>query len=138
MIKIKPSSVAGKFYTNDKEELRSQLAEFNKNNKKDYEYSSRALIMPHAGYYYSGQIASEGIQYLDKNVKNIFIIAPCHYVPVTGIALSSYDQWSTPLGEIDVNVLAIAHGSSDVSIRMVVEGKHDTQAVRALHELIVE
>ena len=47
-------------------------------------------------------------------------------------------QIFTKLGEIGVNVLAIAHGSSDVSISMVVEGKHDADSVRALHELIVK
>ena len=103
MIKIKPPSVAGKFYTNDKEELQEQLNQFVQRNRKDYEYSARAIIVPHAGHYYSGQIASEGFQYLDKNVKNVFIFAPAHYVPVENIALSSYDKWSTPLGEIDVN-----------------------------------
>ena len=42
------------------------------------------------------------------------------------------------LGEINVNVLAIAHGSSDVSISMVVESIHDEISVRALHELIAK
>ena len=74
MIKIKPPSVAGKFYTNDKEELLTQLNQFEQNNRKDYEYSTRAIIVPHAGYYYSGQIASEGFQYLDKKVKNKSVV----------------------------------------------------------------
>ena len=103
MIKIKPPSVAGKFYTNDKEELLTQLNQFEQNNRKDYDYSSRAIIVPHAGYYYSGQIASEGFQYLDNKVKNVFIFAPAHYVPVGEIALSSYDKWATPLGNIEIN-----------------------------------
>src|SRR5215216_4319130 len=42
------------------------------------------------------------------------------------------------LGDNDINVLAIAHGSSDVSISMVVETKDTECAVQALHELIVE
>jgi aspartate kinase len=42
------------------------------------------------------------------------------------------------LGEKNINVLAIAHGSSDVSISMVVETKDTENAVRALHELIVK
>lgn len=42
------------------------------------------------------------------------------------------------LGDIDVNVLAIAHGSSDVSISMVVDSADDEKSVRALHELIVK
>jgi hypothetical protein len=42
------------------------------------------------------------------------------------------------LGDKEINVLAIAHGSSDVSISMVVETKDTEIAVRALHELIVQ
>jgi aspartate kinase len=40
------------------------------------------------------------------------------------------------LGQINVNVLAIAHGSSDVSVSLVVESVDDEKSVRALHELI--
>ena len=47
-------------------------------------------------------------------------------------------QIFSKLGDNDVNVLAIAHGSSDVSISMVVETKDTECAVKALHELIVE
>lgn len=102
-MKIKPPSVAGKFYTDDKEELLQQLDSFEKNNLHDYEYKTRIIIVPHAGYVYSGQLASNAFQYLDAKIKNIFIIAPPHYVPVRDISLSSYEKWSTPFGEIDVN-----------------------------------
>lgn len=102
-MKIKPPAAAGKFYTNDKEELINQLNHFEKNNLHDYEYQTRAIIVPHAGYVYSGQLASAGFQYLDQNVKNIFIIAPPHYVPVKDASISSFDKWSTPFGEIEIN-----------------------------------
>ena len=103
MKKIKPNSVAGRFYPEDKEELVSFLDDAFKNNRKQYNYSTRAVIVPHAGYIYSGQLASEGIQYLDKSAKNIFIIAPSHYIGIDGIAVSSSDFWETPLGQIEVN-----------------------------------
>lgn len=103
MKKVRPSSAAGKFYTSDKNELLAQLDFFEKNNSHDYEYKTRAIIVPHAGYMYSGQLASEGFQYLDKSVKNVFIIAPPHYVAVKNIALSIFEKWATPLGEIEVN-----------------------------------
>lgn len=103
MNKIRPSAVAGKFYTGKKEELLLQLESFSKEQKKDYDYTSRAIIVPHAGYIYSGQLASMGFQYLDKNAKNVFIIAPAHYVAVKNVALSSFEKWATPLGEIEVN-----------------------------------
>lgn len=103
MKNIRPASVAGKFYTNNKDELLMQLDLFKKNNSHDYNCKTRAIIVPHAGYMYSGQLASNGFQYLDKQTKNIFIIAPPHYVAVKNVALSIFEKWSTPLGEIEVN-----------------------------------
>lgn len=104
MKKVRQASAAGKFYTSDKKELIQQLEYFEQNNLKDYkDFSTRAIIVPHAGYTYSGQLASCGFQYLDKNVKNVFIIAPPHYVAVKNVALSEFDSWQTPLGEIEVN-----------------------------------
>ncbi len=102
MDRIKKASVAGMFYPSDREELLSQLKDFEKNNKKDYKLSSRALIVPHAGYVYSGQLASEGFQYLRK-AKNVFIIAPSHHKPLLKPALSDFDYWYTPIGVIKVN-----------------------------------
>ena len=104
-MKIKPSAVAGKFYSNSPKELSAHLGLFKKNHQFDYQYKSRAIIVPHAGYHYSGQLASEGFSCLDKTVKTVFIIAPPHYVPVRNAALSSFHKWSTPLGEIEVDQL---------------------------------
>jgi AmmeMemoRadiSam system protein B/AmmeMemoRadiSam system protein A len=103
MKKIKPTAAAGKFYTNNKDDLLAQLDFFKANNTYDYDYKTRAIIVPHAGYMYSGQLAYNGFYYFNKNVKNIFVIAPPHYVAVKNIALSVYEKWSTPLGEISVN-----------------------------------
>lgn len=103
MKKIRPTSAAGKFYVDDKEALASQIDYFMHNSIRDYTIKARAVIVPHAGYIYSGQLAAEGLGYIDKSVKNIFIIAPPHYVPVKNVALSEYDKWVTPFGEIKVN-----------------------------------
>lgn len=103
MKNVRPTAAAGKFYVNNKHELMSQLNSFEKNNSHDYNCKTRAIIVPHAGYEYSGQLASEGFQYLDKSVKNVFIIAPPHYVAVKNVALSHFAKWSTPLGETEVN-----------------------------------
>jgi len=102
MKKIRPATVAGKFYTSDKHELSSQIDYFIHNNRKDYDCKTRVVIVPHAGYMYSGQLACEGFQYLE-NVKNVFIIAPPHHVAVKNVALSIFEAWATPLGEMEVN-----------------------------------
>lgn len=103
MKKIRPTAAAGRFYTNNKAELLTQLDSFFKKSSIECDYKSRAIIVPHAGYEYSGQLAASGFQYLDNAVKNIFIIGPPHYVPVRNVALSSCEIWDNPLGEVSVN-----------------------------------
>lgn len=103
MKKIRPTAAAGRFYTSNKVELNAQLDNFFDNVPVECEYKSRAIIVPHAGYEYSGQLAAKGFQYLGTNIKNVFIIGPPHYVPVKNVALSSYEIWDTPIGEISVN-----------------------------------
>ncbi len=103
MNRIKTPNVAGKFYTSIKAELLETLEKFKSNHKSDYNYFSRAIIVPHAGYMFSGQLAFDGFCRLDKNVKNIFIIAPTHHKSVNNLALANYDEWETPLGKVSVN-----------------------------------
>lgn len=103
MTKIKEPSVANTFYSGNPAELKKQLDGFSKENGNRYEYKTRAVIVPHAGLIYSGQLAYEGISQLDKSVKNIFIFAPSHRVPLGGLALTGYDEWKTPLGTIKIN-----------------------------------
>jgi len=103
MTKIRTATVAGKFYTSIKEELLKILDGFKYNHKADYNYASRAIIVPHAGYNYSGQLAYDGFCYLSKSIKNIFIIAPTHHKSVNNLALADYDEWETPLGNIPTN-----------------------------------
>ena len=103
MKRIKEPAVANMFYSGVTEVLTKQLDGFKAANKSEYEYKTRAVIVPHAGLIYSGQQAYEGINQLDRNLKNLFIFAPAHRVSVEGLALSSFDAWKTPLGEIEVN-----------------------------------
>ena len=103
MVKIKEPSVAGSFYTDNVQALENQIKNFAQENKNEYEYKTRAVIVPHAGLVYSGRLAYEGISQLDSSIKNIFIFAPAHRVAFEGIALSSFDKWKTPLGEININ-----------------------------------
>ncbi len=103
MKKIKEPSVANSFYSGDVDTLKNQLDDFAKNNANKYEYKTRAVIVPHAGLYYSGQLAFEGISQLNKNIKNLFIFAPAHRVGFEGISITSFDEWKTPLGNININ-----------------------------------
>lgn len=103
MKKIKEPAVANAFYSGNAKKLSEQIDTFAKESKNTYTYKTRAVIVPHAGLVYSGRLAYEGISQLSKDIKNLFIFAPAHRVGFLGLALSSYDEWKTPLGHIEVN-----------------------------------
>lgn len=96
----KNPTFAGTFYPQNPDELRNLLDSY----KQDLsvEYKSKAIIVPHAGIYYSGYAAMVGFQHLVLS-ENIFIIAPSHQATFNNIALPEYTYFDTPLGSIEVN-----------------------------------
>ena len=127
MGKIKEPCVAGSFYSADKEQLQKQIELFKQNSKNSYTVPTRAVIVPHAGLVYSGQLAYEGISQLDKNIKNIFIFAPAHRSFFNGLAVSSFDEWQTPLGTLEVNQEINSELVSKFGVQMndgVMESEH--------------
>ena len=97
---IKSPNVAGLFYPADTNELSGLIKKFASG--KDILYKSKAIIVPHAGYQFSGHAANFGFEHL-KFSENVFIIAPSHHYDFQGIALPEYDKFETPFGSIEVN-----------------------------------
>jgi AmmeMemoRadiSam system protein B len=63
-----------------------------------------ALIVPHAGYVYSGRVAAEGYaRTRGVEVHRVFLLGPAHYVPLRGMAVPSAAAWRTPLGTVAVD-----------------------------------
>ncbi len=72
----------------------------------------KALIVPHAGYVYSGSTAALAYARLAPwrgIIHRVVLLGPVHRVPVRGLALPGADVFATPLGDIDVDQAAIAH-----------------------------
>jgi AmmeMemoRadiSam system protein B len=70
----------------------------------------RALIVPHAGYIYSGQVAADAFRYLKSQadrIHRVILIGPCHRIYVAGCALPAVDSFSTPLGEVPLDTAFI-------------------------------
>jgi hypothetical protein len=63
-----------------------------------------ALISPHAGYVYSGQVAAYAYRQLEGEVfDTVVLLGPSHYVPVKGACIDSNEWWETPLGKVKVD-----------------------------------
>ncbi|MBU3911455.1 MAG: AmmeMemoRadiSam system protein B [Candidatus Omnitrophica bacterium] len=102
---VRRSAVAGTFYPADKHELTQTVDTFLANVKKiDIKGRPLAIIVPHAGYAYSGQVAAHGFKQLEgTDFKKIIIISPSHYVGFDGISVYNKGFFETPLGRIKVN-----------------------------------
>lgn len=105
--RVRPPAVAGTFYPAGPNGLREAI-EWSFDHAVDGPRSPtpRAVIVPHAGYIYSGPIAATAYARLRQaapRVRRVVLLGPAHYVPVRGIALSSADAWQTPLGPVELD-----------------------------------
>lgn len=100
---IKTDNVAGKFYPADKTELFDVIDDFFAKAEKFTDFYSRAVIVPHAGYIYSGELAVQGFKNLNPDSETVFIFAPSHYSRIFGCVSCDYDEFETPLGNCVVN-----------------------------------
>jgi AmmeMemoRadiSam system protein B/AmmeMemoRadiSam system protein A len=98
------SSLAGSWYSNDAQELKKQIADFFENAQAKPKDDIIALILPHAGYAYSGQTAAWGLKTLGKEYKRIVIIGPSHRVHMEEmLSVPRVTHFETPLGQIPLD-----------------------------------
>lgn len=114
MTTARPPAVAGMFYPADPRELahgvRGLLAE-----ARPQALTPKALIVPHAGYIYSGAVAASAYAALipvAARIRRVVLLGPTHRVAVRGLALPGVEAFDTPLGRIPLDAeaaQAIAH-----------------------------
>lgn len=96
---------AGKFYAGDRNSLETDLQQlFKKAKPKGYD-NVQAIIVPHAGYPYSGLVAASGYNQIDPDSKYeyVFVIASSHTAYYRGASIYSKGNYETPLGEVEVD-----------------------------------
>jgi AmmeMemoRadiSam system protein B len=126
MLNVRPAAVAGAFYPAQAETLRHLLAECFAAAKKQTVPTAnptanptphpatlrpKALIVPHAGYIYSGPIAASAyalLRPLHAVVRRVVLLGPVHRVWVSGLALPGVTAFATPLGQVPLDQAAIA------------------------------
>ena len=104
-ISIRPPAVAGSFYPQNATQLNDMLDEYLNIKAVDIK-SPKAIIAPHAGYIYSGQIAASVYSTVGKlkaQITRVVLLGPAHRVYVKGIALASNTHFATPLGNVPVD-----------------------------------
>ncbi len=107
---VRYPAVAGTFYPADARELRALITAFLQEAATDAP-APKAMILPHAGYVYSGPVAAYGYARLRnarERIKRIVLLGPSHFVDFEGLAASSAEAFVTPLGEVPVDSAALA------------------------------
>jgi AmmeMemoRadiSam system protein B/AmmeMemoRadiSam system protein A len=98
------SSIAGTWYPADANALNKQIEGLFQKAQVKPRSDVIALILPHAGYQYSGQTAAMAIKSIGKEYKRIVIIGPSHRVPMEDIlSVPRATHYQTPLGEIELD-----------------------------------
>jgi AmmeMemoRadiSam system protein B len=113
MANVRPAAVAGLFYPGTRSALasavRAHLADVKP--QQEQQPAPKALIVPHAGFVYSGPIAASAYARLGAvrdTIRRVVLFGPTHRVPVRGLAVPSVDAFATPLGEVPIDRRAVA------------------------------
>ncbi len=107
---VRPAAVAGTFYPGNATELGTTVDSLLRAVSVDKSEIPKALIVPHAGFIYSGPIAASGFARIAKaadRLERVVIFGPAHRVYVEGLTWPGASHLRTPLGEVEVDVEAI-------------------------------
>lgn len=110
MSNIRAPAVAGTFYPADEEALNHWLDEQLPQPSVEYK-APRMLLLPHAGYGYSGKLAAMGVSQLSSHpYRRIIILSPAHKIYLEGVALPGAEcqSFATPLGLVPLDQEGIA------------------------------
>ncbi|GMR19616.1 MAG: hypothetical protein BMS9Abin36_0211 [Gammaproteobacteria bacterium] len=103
MTRVRRPAVAGLFYPGNSKELKRVIETFLDNTQTTPGNPPKALIVPHAGYIYSGAVAASAyvlLKPLASTIKRVILLGPSHRVPLRGLALPEADVFASPLGEV--------------------------------------
>jgi AmmeMemoRadiSam system protein B len=106
-VSVREAAVAGLFYPADPRELREAVRAYL---GKPAGSPPKALIVPHAGYVYSGPVAGSGYGLWEGaggRVRRVVLLGPAHRYPLTGLAAHGADWFETPLGRVHVDAEAV-------------------------------
>ena len=105
------AAVAGYFYDADAGRLQHHVNQLLSAESANAESATlgalpEVLIVPHAGYIYSGSTAAYAFRCLltdPDQVNRVLLIGPAHRVYISGMAIPSVDYFATPLGEVELD-----------------------------------
>lgn len=134
MKRIREPAVAGSFYPSNPDELRTVVETLLGLAGVRDNPAPRALVVPHAGYIYSGSVAASAYAQLlphRESIRRVVLMGPAHRVPLRGMALPGCEIFDSPLGPVPLDLDTI-DGLNHPSVTV------NTEAHRLEHSLEVQ
>ncbi|MCE9668342.1 AmmeMemoRadiSam system protein B [Myxococcus stipitatus] len=108
MSRVRTPAVAGSFYPANPSTLARQVDGWLEQARPSVVGAPAALIVPHAGYVYSGPVAAAAYATLralppSRPAPRVLLLGPCHFLPLRGVVHPDVDALCTPLGEVRVD-----------------------------------
>lgn len=96
------------FYPSDPDQLRQMVRGFLGQVEGRRSIAPKALIVPHAGYIYSGAIAATAYARLQpEGIERVVLVGPSHHVRFFGVAAPESIAWQTPIGILPIDLEAL-------------------------------
>lgn len=115
---VRHAAVAGSFYPAERAVLARSLTTYltraRADQPEDVGCVPKAVIVPHAGYIYSGPMAARAYARLEPGagtIERVVLLGPTHCVPVRGLALPGVDLLRTPLGDLEIDAAGCARAA---------------------------
>lgn len=107
---LRPSPIAGRWYPGKPEELRSSIEGYlQKATLPQFSGQVAGLIVPHAGYIYSGLTAAHAFKaIIGREYARVILLSPSHQPYVQPLLTSAHEAYSTPLGAVAIDRAALA------------------------------
>lgn len=120
MSAVRPTAVAGVFYPGDPATLRAEVeslltAAATSDIARQPHGPIKVLIVPHAGYVYSGPVAAAGYAQLAAErarIRRVVLLGPTHRVALRGVAVPTADGFASPLGRVALDKALLARVQS--------------------------
>ena len=134
MTVVRKPAVAGIFYSGNAGKLHTTIQTLMEQVEPQPGSAPKALIVPHAGYVYSGPVAATAYArlrpYWDRYTR-VILLGPSHQVAIRNLALSGADVFRTPLGDVPLDKEVIA--ALDMTTVRVFEAAHEFEHSLEVH-----
>jgi AmmeMemoRadiSam system protein B len=131
-MRVREMAVAGQFYPSSSKSIEeifsyyNELLEKHLEDKTILERKSRAVIVPHAGYVYSGFTANIAYRILaNSGLKRIVVIGPSHRVYFLGSSVGDFDIFDTPFGELKCAIGFVKELQQKFNLKFFPDAHHE-------------